>query len=136
MKQVLLLIVLTLALVACGGNGGNGGNRGNNGGGGNEASDNPNVVLMDPTKFIPDAVTIAAGSSVTLDSNAFVPHFIANGTWDGDTAVADREEGAPVMDNVQLKGGEDGTIGPFTESSTFQYYCTIHPGMNLTVTVE
>jgi len=31
---------------------------------------------------------------------------------------------------------QSGRIGPFTELGTFQLYCTIHPGMNLTVTVS
>lgn len=136
-KQWLVLTLLVLTLVACGGNNGNGGNDRNRGNSDNTApSTDPNTVLMNTTDFVPKAVTIPVDTSLTLKAEGFVPHFIANGTWENGAAVAGRETGAPEVNNLQIEGGKEGMIGPFTEVGTFQFYCTIHPNMNLTVTVE
>jgi len=32
--------------------------------------------------------------------------------------------------------GNNAQIGPFTTAGTFHIYCSIHPGMNLTITVK
>ncbi|WP_443092072.1 cupredoxin domain-containing protein [Dictyobacter arantiisoli] len=37
---------------------------------------------------------------------------------------------------MQINGSAQATIGPFTSSGTFRFYCPIHPGMNLTVIVQ
>jgi plastocyanin len=135
LKQWIVLTILVLTLVACGG-----GNNGNSGNGGNStnstASTDPNMVLMNTTDFVPAAVTIPVDTSLTLKAEGFVPHFIANGIWQNGTAMAAREDGAPEVNNIQIDGGKEGMIGPFTKAGTFQFYCTIHPNMNLTVTVE
>lgn len=123
LKQWFLMTLLVLALVACGG-------------GTTTPSGDPNTVMMNATAFVPTEVTIPADTSLTLKADGFVPHFIANGAWQNDTAMAGREDGAPEVNNIQIEGGKEGTIGPFTEAGTFQFYCTIHPNMNLTVTVE
>jgi plastocyanin len=48
-----------------------------------------------------------------------------------------RENGAPVVNNVQISGnGSSQAIGPFNTPGSFHLYCTIHPGMNLTVIVQ
>lgn len=122
-KQWFVLTLLVLALVACGG-------------GTTTPSDDPNTVMMNATAFVPTEVTIPVDTSLTLKADGFVPHFIANGTWQNGTAAAGREDGAPEVNNVQIEGGKETTIGPFTEAGTFQFYCTIHQGMNLKVTVE
>lgn len=130
-KQWTTIILLLLALVACSSANANNGNQ--------SPPSEPvatDSILMTTTEFVPNAVTIPAGSSLTLKAEGFVPHFIANGTWENGAAVAAREAGAPEINNIQIEGGKEGTIGPFTESGTFLVYCTIHQGMNLTVVVE
>ena len=48
-----------------------------------------------------------------------------------------QESGAPVMNNVQISGnGSSQVIGPFNTPGTYHFYCTVHPGMNLTVIVQ
>jgi len=46
-----------------------------------------------------------------------------------------KETNAPSV-NVQLNGNDQQTIGPFAAAGTYHLYCTIHPGMNLTVIVQ
>jgi plastocyanin len=87
--------------------------------------------------FVQTAVTLQKGESITLVADDSMPHIIANGTWQNGTAQATKEAGAPEVNNVQIQGRNSSqTIGPFKASGTFHFYCTIHPGMNLTVTVQ
>ncbi len=91
---------------------------------------------MNDTDFVQSAVTIKKGDSVTLIADTIIPHTIANGTWENSTPQPSKELGAPVIANVLVGGNSSGTIGPFTNAGTFKIYCTLHPGMNLTVVVQ
>lgn len=94
-------------------------------------------VHMDSTKFIQAEITIKIGQSVTLiNDDQLTPHIVANGTWENGTAKAAREPNAPEVKNLQINGKAQATIGPFPAVGTFKFYCTIHPGMNLTVKVQ
>lgn len=95
-----------------------------------------NTVHMSNNRFVPETTTIKAGESLTLIADTFAPHVIANGSWAGDNAQPAIEPGAPVVDELWIEGNSSGQIGPFPEAGAFQFYCPIHPGMNLTVTVE
>jgi plastocyanin len=94
------------------------------------------TVHMSNNRFVPEATTIAVGESLTLVADTFAPHVIANGTWAQDSPQPAIEPGAPVVDDLRIEGNGSGTVGPFHEAGTFQFYCPIHPGMNLAVTVE
>jgi len=85
--------------------------------------------------FVPSTVTIEKGQSLTLVNDSVVLHPIQNGTWEGSTAKAIQEAGAPTV-KVQLSSNDRQSIGPFTTVGTYQLHCTIHPGMNLTVRVQ
>jgi plastocyanin len=77
------------------------------------------------------------GESITLiNSDLFGSHAIANGTWENGTAQAAKEAGAPEVNDVKIGGNSSATIGPFTTAGTFKLYCTVHAGMDLTVTVQ
>ncbi len=91
---------------------------------------------MNDTNFVQSSITIKKGDSVTLVADTFVPHTVANGTWENGTPQPSKEPGAPVVDNVSVGGNSSGTIGPFTGAGSFKLYCTVHPGMNLTVVVQ
>jgi plastocyanin len=69
-------------------------------------------------------------------ADTLVAHTISNGTWDNGTPKPTKEPGAPLVDNVSVGGNSSATIGPFASAGTFKLYCTIHPGMNLTVIVQ
>ena len=97
----------------------------------------PNPVHMNGNTFVQTSLTIKKGESITLiNDSLFSSHTIANGTWENNTAKPAREAGAPAANNVQIGGNSSATIGPFTTAGTFQFFCTVHPGMNLTVIVQ
>lgn len=90
---------------------------------------------MGNANFVQTSVTIKKGDTLTLVDDVAVQHIITNGTWVSGTAKPGKESGAPVY-NQTFNGNDNGSLGPFTTSGTFQYYCTVHPGMNLTVVVQ
>ena len=94
-------------------------------------------VKMGTSNFIDKAVTIKKGESLTLVDTASSPHVVVNGTWQGTTQKPAKEAGAPTV-NLNFAGttGESKSAGPFTTAGTFKLYCTIHQGMDLTVTVQ
>ncbi|HLG62147.1 MAG TPA: plastocyanin/azurin family copper-binding protein [Ktedonosporobacter sp.] len=92
-------------------------------------------VKMGASNFIDTTITIKKGESITLVDTATAPHIITNGTWDGTTQKPAKEAGAPTV-NLNFSGGDSKSAGPFTTAGTFKLYCTIHQGMNLTVTVQ
>ena len=103
--------------------------------GNSSTSGSSNQVHMSAQTFVQPSITTSKGSSLTLVDDVAVPHFIANGTWDNNTATPLKETTAPSV-SVQLKGNDQQVIGPFTTAGTYHLYCSIHPGMNLTVIVQ
>lgn len=126
---VVVLVVVTVLVVACGGSAG--------GGGGNAGGGSSTDVHMGQTNFTQSSITISKGSSINLINDTAVTHIIANGTWENNTAQPGAEPGAPTINNLQFTtANQSQTIGPFTTAGTFHLYCIVHPGMNLTVTVQ
>jgi len=72
---------------------------------------------------------------LNLVDDAASTHIIANGTWNGTTPKPATESGAPTVNKTYI-GNDSGTIGPFNTAGTFKLYCTVHPGMNLTLNVQ
>jgi plastocyanin len=92
---------------------------------------------MGQTNFVQSSVTISKGGSISLIDDANSTHIIANGIWQGNTPKPGTEAGAPPAHNLQFtSAGQSQTLGPFNTAGTFHYYCSVHPGMNLTVTVQ
>jgi plastocyanin len=91
---------------------------------------------MNDSNFVQSSITIKKGESITLVADTLVSHTIANGTWENGTPKPSKEMGAPMIDNVSVGGDSSETIGPFANAGSFKLYCTIHPGMNLTVIVQ
>lgn len=128
MKKLLLLVaalcLLATFVVACGGS---------------TPTTNANAgntVHMDEMSFLTKNITIKKGESITLVDDVAIPHTIQNGTWESNgTPKPVKEAGAPDV-QVQFNGGDTHTVGPFNNAGVFQLYCTIHQGMNLTVTVQ
>jgi plastocyanin len=94
------------------------------------------AVHMDNAIFKTTSATVQKGRSLTLIADTFAPHVIANGSWQDGQPKPEREPGAPVVKDLNISGNSSGAIGPFSTAGTFQFYCTIHPKMNLTVTVQ
>ena len=104
-------------------------------GGGSSSSSGGTTVHMGNLNFLQSSITISKGSSLTLVDDVAVPHNITNGSWVGNTAKKATEPGAPTVSQT-FAGNDTHDIGPFTTAGTFHLYCTIHPGMNLTVVVH
>jgi plastocyanin len=98
-----------------GGGGGGGDDTGGGGGGGTEVSE-------EGIAFVPGDGSLAVGNTVTWTNNDDVPHDVTADTF---------------------SSGEPGGMQPgdvfehtFEEAGNFDYVCTLHPGMEGTVTVE
>ena len=90
---------------------------------------------MAGASFLVSSIKVPKGQMLTLVDDSTAQHIIKNGTWNGSTPQPKSESGAPTV-NVTLNGNDSAAIGPFNTAGTFQLYCTIHPGMNLTVNVQ
>ncbi len=95
---------------------------------------NPKAT-MGINNFIISALTIKKGQSVDLVDTVAAAHVIGNGQWANGKAEPGTETGAPAV-SLSFSGNETKTIGPFNSAGVFHIYCSIHPGMNLVVTVQ
>ncbi len=135
MKKVLVLLVACLALglvvAGCGSDDGGGDD------GGSAQSDRPAKttssggsggktahVEMKDISFQPDSVTVAKGGTVTWTNEDSVGHDV-------------------TADDGSFKSGDPGGIGgggefehTFDEAGSFEYVCSVHPGMEGTVVVK
>lgn len=91
-------------------------------------------VHMGDHLFPQNTVSLHRGESILLINSSSMQHIIENGTWKNQEAHPGAELGAPKV-NATIAAGSSQTIGPFTVTGTFHFYCTIHPGMNLNVIV-
>ncbi len=92
-------------------------------------------VHLGAADFIQKTITLKKGDALTLINDSASPHIVVNGTWDGSTQKPSKEAGAPTV-NLNFTGNDTKSAGPFNTAGTFKLYCTIHGGMNLTVTVQ
>jgi len=94
------------------------------------------TVHMGPATFVQSAVTVPVGATLQFVDDGAFPHIIRNGRWEANNiARPASESGTPPAGDLTTNG-QPLTIGPFATAGTFHFYCTIHPGMNLTVTVQ
>ncbi len=94
------------------------------------------VVHMTADTFAQNVVLVSKGSKVLVVNDSSVEHILQNGAWDtGGTAHPGGESGAPTLRNVDITSGSK-EIGPFTTAGVYHLYCTLHPGMNLTIVVQ
>src|SRR5436305_356711 len=93
------------------------------------------TVHMGGSTFIQTSITIHKGDMLNLVDDAASTHIITNGSWVGSTQKPAKESGAPSV-NQTFNGSDSASVGPFTTAGTFHLYCTVHPGMNLTVVVQ
>lgn len=92
-------------------------------------------VHMGNASFVQTTITVSKGQSINLMDDVGATHIVTNGFWKGTSPDTSKESGAPAF-NQTFGGNDSAVLGPFTSSGTYHYYCTIHPGMNLTVTVQ
>lgn len=90
---------------------------------------------MGGSSFIQPSITLKKGDMLNLVDDSSALHIIVNGTWVGTTAKPATESGAPTV-NKTFNGNDSAAVGPFNTAGTFHLYCSVHPGMNLTVIVQ
>ncbi len=99
------------------------------------SNDQP-VVHMTANNFAQNVVLVPKGESLQIVDDSSVEHILQNGTWDtSGTAHPGGEAGAPTLRNVDITDGSK-AVGPFTTAGIYHIYCTLHPGMNLTIVVQ
>lgn len=132
MKKFLIVCALSALIItvlaACG--------AGNTSGSNGATGSSGNTVHMNDANFVQSSVTIKKGESLNLVNDVSAIHIIQNGEWVGGAPKSNQEAGAPAVQAVQIQGGGSQSVGPFTTAGTFKLYCTVHPGMNLTVIVQ
>ena len=93
------------------------------------------TVHMGAGNFVQSSVTISKGAKLMLVDDVNIPHILANGSWQNGTPKPAIEPGAPTINHVQVAGNSV-EIGPFNTAGTYHVYCTVHPGMTLTIIVQ
>lgn len=94
------------------------------------------TVHLSASTFVTDIIALHRGDTLTIVDDAPVPHILTNGTWSADNKpVPGVEPGAPIINNVSVNNNS-ATVGPFTTPGTYHIYCTLHPGMTLTIIVQ
>jgi plastocyanin len=91
------------------------------------AAEAESVMLMD-FEYAPEELTIPAGTTVSFMNMDQAPHTATHGT-----------DGAPETDadfDVELAAGNGTGEHTFEEAGTYNVTCTIHPDMNMVITVE
>lgn len=95
------------------------------------------VVHLTSNTFSPNIIALHTGDTLTVIDDGPIPHILVNGSWSASNpnqAQPATESGAPVINNVQLNN-DTKVLGPFATAGTYHIYCSVHPGMNLTVIV-
>ena len=123
MPVLAIVAALILILAACSGTSSATATPGDDGGG-DGGGDTGESVSLSGGQFSPSTLTIPVGTTVTFTDGA--GHTVTNGS-DGE-AVED-----PIVDEEW--NGEPIVVS-FDEAGTFDITCRIHPGMNMTITVE
>ena len=93
-------------------------------------------VKMGGADFITKEITINKGESADLVATTSANHVISNGSWADGKQDPKVDPNAPVVSSAPVAGGASLVIGPFAVAGDYHYYCTIHPGMNLTIHVK
>lgn len=143
MKKVLFALVplaltLTLALGACGkpaAGGGPGANTGSGNGNGGGCTTSQTITLT-VDNFASSCYTVSANQAVTFDdpSSTGGVHIICTGM----DAKCDAQAGAPSelsAPGFQIQPGQTHQV-TFTTPGTYHIACTVHPAMNMTLTVK
>ena len=80
------------------------------------------ISMIDALKFTPAAITVKVGQKITWTNTGSIPHNVV------------AEKGATFQSDTFGKG-KTFSYTP-TKAGTISYVCTIHPGMEGTVTVS
>lgn len=93
------------------------------------------TVHMNNSNFVQSTVTVSKGCTLTLTDDVSVTHIIMNGSWVNGTAEPKQEPGAPTV-SMTFSGNDTQSTPAWNTPGTYHLYCSVHPNMNLTVTVK
>jgi plastocyanin len=94
------------------------------------------TVKTNATNFEQSCIALSKGATLKVIQDQTSYHILDYGQWNGSSAQATAAPaGAPAMKDLTLSGPSV-NIGPFTTAGTYHIYCTVHTGMDLTVTVK
>jgi len=126
-----VLLMVGLALFGCGKVPG-----GNNTSGNNTSSVPNTTVQMNPTNFVQTTRTIQAGQTLLFDDSVGGGglHIICLGTDQQCDTSADGPSDLKSPGFTINPGGTKSVT--FPTAGTYKITCTVHPSMNLTVTVQ
>jgi plastocyanin len=122
-------VALMLAMTSCGGDSTSPGGGGGGGGGGGTCP--AGTFCMGASNFSPTARTVAAGSTVTWRNESGTGH---NVTWDNATGRSAALPGDAAGDIPEFSSGDRTRL--FSAAGAYGFHCTIHAGMNGTLTVQ
>jgi plastocyanin len=92
-------------------------------------------VSVQGAAFVPDIVALHTGDTLTITDADGIHHIFTNGTWSSGKPVPGVEPGAVILSNLNIDSAPV-KVGPFTSPGTYHIYCTLHPGMSLTIIVQ
>jgi plastocyanin len=128
MALLIACVALGLVVAGCGGDddddggGGDGAATTEQPAGGGDGGGGGTEVSMEGIQFNPAEVTVSAGDTVTWVNNDSVDHDVT-----ADSFSSGEPGGMASGDTFEHT---------FDEAGTFEYVCTVHPGMDGTVVVE
>ncbi len=100
-----------------------------------------NTVITLGLKFMPETITVKAGTTVTWRNGEKIGHTITSGAWgeiNEDTGLRGTQNPDGLFDHQLSAMGSDGDSFSFTfdEPGEYLYFCKPHLTMNATVIVE
>lgn len=94
------------------------------------------TVKTSVNNFEQSCITLKKGETLKIVQDQTSFHLFDYGQWNGNTQQPGQAPaGGPTIKSLQLTGASV-NIGPFTTAGTYHIYCTVHPGMNLTIVVH
>lgn len=95
------------------------------------------VVEIKLLSFMPKNMTVKVGTTVTWRDDSPITHTVTSGAVIGVDATTGLRSGqTPTgLFNAKLRGSGTTFSYTFTKPGTYSYYCSIHYGMNATITV-
>lgn len=96
------------------------------------------AVVIDTFMFMPNALEVNVGDTVTWTNKDNILHTVTSGERDyepgnGGLVTATRKDG---MFDLQLNGRGATAQFTFTKAGSFHYFCNRHPGMEADVKVS
>ena len=98
------------------------------------ASDGAIIIHLHVSSFSATSITVPKGGKLQFVDDSAITHILTYGSWSNQKTQLDTPSGAPALDNRMIAGGSF-EIGPFATSGVYPILCTVHPGMQITVTV-